>query len=231
MKNDNPAARTQHQRPNRPAAAVPAGKCSAAGRSMIEMLGVLSIVGILSVGGIYHLGRILTEHRQIRIAEEYAWLVQNVVADFNALRLPKDQRNISSDIAKSPLMPAGWKYKAGYLQNDMGQVLFLQDNGSRKLQINFEMGKKQGMTYNQKGLCRILFNNVLRPLASEIYMAANYWGNDYVQHFYGTNYCNNGNLKCLSRISVEEIEKQCALCLGEKGEYRTNCAVVMFFKI
>lgn len=71
----------------------------------------------------------------------------------------------------------------------------------------------------------------LRPLASEIYMAANYWGNDYVQHFYGTNYCNNGNLKCLSRISVEEIEKQCALCLGEKGEYRTNCAVVMFFKI
>ena len=57
---------------------------------MIEMLGVLSIVGILSVGGIYHLGRILTEHRQIRIAEEYAWLVQNVVADFNALRLPKD---------------------------------------------------------------------------------------------------------------------------------------------
>ena len=110
MKNNNPAARTQHQRPNRPAAAAAAGKCSAAGRSMIEMLGVLSIVGILSVGGIYHLGRILTEHRQIRIAEEYAWLVQNVVADFNALRLPKDQRNISSDIAKSPLMPATTRY-------------------------------------------------------------------------------------------------------------------------
>lgn len=89
MKNDNPAARTQHQRPNRPAAAVAAGKCSAAGRSMIEMLGVLSIVGILSVGGIYHLGRILTEHRQIRIAEEYAWLVQNVVADLTRCASPK----------------------------------------------------------------------------------------------------------------------------------------------
>lgn len=89
MKNDNPAARTQHQRPNRPAAAVAAGKCSAAGRSMIEMLGVLSIVGILSVGGIYHLGRILTELRQIRIAEEYAWLVQNVVADLTRCASPK----------------------------------------------------------------------------------------------------------------------------------------------
>lgn len=225
MKNDSLSIQPPRPRGSNPAAAA---QC---GRSMIEMLGVLSIVGILSVGSIYHLGRILTEYRQIRIAEEYAWLVQNIVADFNALRFPKDQRNIGSYIAKSPLMPAGWKLKRGYLQNDMGQVLFLQDSGSRKLQINFEMAKKQGMTPNQKGLCRILFNNVLRPLASEIYMAANYWGNDHALPFYGTNYCNNGNKKCLSRISAEEIEEQCALCLGEEGEFRTNCAVVMFFKI
>lgn len=127
--------------PPRPRGSNPAAAAQC-GRSMIEMLGVLSIVGILSVGGIYHLGRILTEYRQIRIAEEYAWLVQNIVADFNALRFPKDQRYIGSYIAKSPLMPAGWKLKGSYLQNDMGQVLFLQDSGSRKLQINFEMGKK-----------------------------------------------------------------------------------------
>lgn len=199
------------------------------GRSMIEMLCVLSVAAILSLGGIKYTGRVFTEYKQIKIAEEYAWLVQDVVENFHSYRFPKDVKHITSYISHTTMMPSSWKYRQGYLQNQMGQVLFIWND--ERLQINFELGKKQGMTQSLKGMCRILFNNVVRPYSSRIYLAANYWGNDYLQHFFGDKYCKTANRKCLSDITIAEIAEQCELCLGEEGEFRTNCAVVMFFEM
>lgn len=207
----------------------PASLLPQQGRSMIEMLCVLSIVAILSLGGIRYTGKVFTEYKQIKIAEEYAWLVQDVVENFHSYRIPKDVRNISYYITHTTMVPSGWKYQQGYLRNQMGQVLFLWDG--ERLQINFEMGRKQGMTPGLKGMCRILFNNVLRPYSSRIYLAANYWGNDHLELFFGDKYCKAENRKCLSDITFAEIEEQCNLCLGEEGEFRTNCAVVMFFEM
>ena len=53
-------------------------KTNEAGRSMIEMLGVLAIIGVLSVGGIAGYSKAMNKFKTNKVADNVSMIVANI---------------------------------------------------------------------------------------------------------------------------------------------------------
>ena len=82
---------------------------SYAGRSMIEMIGVLAIVGILSVGGIVGFGKAMKTYKLTTATVEYAGFIRDLLEFRNSwLREARKSGGFASltqQVAKAGFLP------------------------------------------------------------------------------------------------------------------------------
>lgn len=82
-------------------------KINEAGRSMIEMLGVLAIIGVLSVGGIAGYTKAMNKYRINKVVDQVTMIVTNIRTLY---AMQRDYENLDNTVA----------FNVGVIPDDMG---------------------------------------------------------------------------------------------------------------
>ena len=105
-------------------------KTNEAGRSMIEMLGVLAIIGVLSVGGIAGYSKAMNKFKTNKVADNVSMLVTNIktlYAQQNTYTGLKNKTAISMGVVPDEL---GTNETSGKLTNAFNDDVFIDVSGS-----------------------------------------------------------------------------------------------------
>ena len=105
-------------------------KTNEAGRSMIEMLGVLAIIGVLSVGGIAGYSKAMNKFKTNKVADNVSMLVTNIktlYAQQNTYTGLKNKTAISMGVVPDEL---GTNETSGKLTNAFNGDVFIDVSGS-----------------------------------------------------------------------------------------------------
>ena len=202
-----------------------------AGRSMIEMLGVLAIVGVLSVGGIAGYSKAMEKFKVNKAVSEYSYII------FGALEHLKEIQDLTYDgqgevkvdviamLDGLNLFPNSWKVGENKLDSDT-PYQFEDPYGnwgriySRNHRLSFnlllgnysddENGNKISANYSSS-LCLQLMQNLAYPLHETLYFALLWHSNTKSYTFYGDAYCQSGR-NCLAQTSLAKMKEACSSC-------------------
>ena len=204
-----------------------------AGRSMIEMLGVLAIVGVLSVGGIAGYSKAMEKFKITKAVGEYNMLVQGLVehlSDLKKLNAGGNVYGIADTIQALGLVPDNWPIEQNTANHNTS---FLDAYGnhsslfSRWNRVVFSIGIG-GANYDADGaattpafsskFCEEIMTNVFAPLHSFI-VSTGVWRsgdghNDAANYWRGDKYCQGSNQRCLASITPQQINEVCKKCTG-----------------
>ena len=191
--------------------------CSA-GRSMIEMLGVLAIIGVLSVGGIAGYSKAMEKHKINQAVEDYSYLIQGLlenIDDIKKMNADCSYQYSMVDVAYAKgLVPGTWSRLNNFgnadLEDSLGNNIrpFIRCN---RLVIDFYLGGRfiNDKGYQSKGfsarLCETLIQNKSQPLHAALNRISFSDG----KSWYGDNVC-GADKKCLQSVSLQEIHKKCS---------------------
>ena len=185
--------------------------CSA-GRSMIEMLGVLAIVGVLSVGGIAGYSKAMEKFKVNKAISQYSMLIYDMLEFHHKHNLDYDYETGLVDIFQATQsIPPDWeKVNDTEIKDSYGNIVSIY--GSRKyIILSLTIG---GYLYDNHGiipssLCVSFINDLMLPLHNSLY-ALNFFNpdDDPASTYYGDNYC-GGNNKCITDLSLPTIESLC----------------------
>ncbi|MCM1323689.1 MAG: hypothetical protein NC218_05970 [Acetobacter sp.] len=204
-----------------------------AGRSMIEMLGVLAIVGILSVGGIASYSKAMSQYRANKLTEEYAIFIQSMLSFENIIK--RDFKNttnvvnLASIFAGLGIIPSNWKTENIYIYDNSGRQIrpFIRPDASQALVIDyfFRNSSSKLSTKEDKLLCQTLWLNIVQSFKDTIYRTFVYKdGGASYDVYWGNNYCTTGKL-CLADITLPEIVSSCSSCIED-----SYCVLAIEFK-
>ena len=208
--------------------------CSA-GRSMIEMLGVLAIIGVLTVGGIAGYSKAMEKFKMNQLIEEH----RNVV--FTLLEYQKDIREsvdmtgakIIDLLDKLNAIPQKWeKHSETLLKDSMGNYVVPwsvaeNEEHERYWDIMYEIvliNKKDNvLSYDASG-CEKIIMNFGKPLNNlwRYFFYAD--GKNAHKKYYGKDMCKEG-VKCFSDITWNDARNICKVCDAQTQ----NCAIVFAF--
>ena len=183
--------------------------CSA-GRSMIEMLGVLAIVGVLSVGGIAGYSKAMEKFKVNKAISQYSMLIYDMLEFHHNLDYDYDTGLVDIFQATQSIPPDWEKVNDTDLKDSYGNIVSIR--GSRKyIMLSLTIG---GELYGNHGtipssLCVSFINDLMLPLHNSLYVLAFFNPDDDPAFFYyGDNYC-GGNNKCITDLSLPTIESLC----------------------
>ncbi len=207
---------------------------SYAGRSMIEMIGVLAIVGILSVGGIVGFGKAMKTYKLTTATVEYAGFIRDLLEFRNSwLREARKSGGFASltqQVAKAGFLPKNWKYSGDRIVDSTLHTTAVTA-GDKRIAVNYELKNQASGAWAGGQLaeyCRLLFKNVVLPYQDALYRVwiHRYGGGDENEggNFWGGNWCDNGR-KCLRSVTVNDILTFCKTC----SDYE-NCTLVLSFE-
>ena len=199
-----------------------------AGRSMVEMLGVLAIIGVLSVGAIAGYSKAMMKYKLNQHAVAVNMLINNVLAIKDKLEHSGDNNTYYNYLLyKANLLPDGLNYnkKIGNLE----EIYF-----KNKINVMWSRSKWTDANGNQgqdnTGIMHFYFNptdeghevcrnilNAAKENADNIYAVSTYSresgdsGLKQTSFVYGNNMCRNG-LQCLKNLSLDNIATLCNNC-------------------
>ena len=213
--------------------------CSA-GRSMIEMLGVLAIIGVLSVGGIAGYSKAMEKFKVNKIIGEYNQLIMWILENQLSLKKLEDKTKLANVIIAANVLPADWSSVTDeYLSDGKGNLVQPYVNRGKSLYnlqpritIDFNLGGLSGDLTDKNAdifstnfsdkLCFELFNNLVKPLHSQTI-----YGYVFKNHnpiiYWGDAYCGQTTGKCLNNITLTEIKEICSSC--DKENERCNVTI------
>lgn len=120
---------------------------SHAGRSMIEMLGVLAIVGILSVGAIAGFGKAMTTHRLTTAATEYAGFIRDLTEFRDSwLRISRQSggyAGLTPQVVNAGFLPKNWRYSGGRIVDSTLHTTTVTAS-NKYITVNYELKNKKG---------------------------------------------------------------------------------------
>ena len=201
-----------------------------AGRSMIEMLGVLAIVGVLSVGGIAGYSKAMEKWKTNKVLSEYSYLIYGLIehlSDYQNLTTPQNYGYVGlpDAVMAAGIVPQTWTI------NNRGDMGLYDTDGNivnvfsrrQRLVVDFYIGTpsrnddgKLVSTNFSTGLCRELFLNLAKPLADTLHWARLYRNNETSPVlFWGNKTCNGADKKCLNSTTLSEIDAACKLCMKD----------------
>ncbi len=206
----------------------PRNDACSAGRSMIEMLGVLAIVGVLSVGGIAGYSKAMEKFKLNKAVSEYSMLIFGVLEHLDDFKNLGTSRDVGvTDLAQSlNLIPDSWTVHNAIQSSDAygnGVDLYIRN---KRFSFDIYVGtvafddNKQNPTSPNFSVrfCEELLQNVYAPLHAAAINAGVYKSSvGKTTAFWGDAYCSGSN-KCLSDITLDEIHKVCSSC-GKTSEY------------
>ena len=202
-----------------------------AGRSMVEMLGVLAIIGVLSVGGIAGYSKAMEKWKTNKIIGEYSYLMQGIIehlSDFEKLKGDDIRYDLLPTLTAMNVIPASWTKAEDYaghqnLSDSLGNTISVFTRSKRVvLTLLFgassvsDQGDAISPTFSGQ-LCKAFWREVLVPLHEQIYYAGVYRSKYYERsnYYFNDKYCGGENL-CFSTIKLSDIERVCGAC--ETGE-------------
>lgn len=205
-------------------------KSNQAGRSMIEMLGVLAIVGVLSVGAIAEFGKAMYKWKAIKCTEEYnLFISEMLVYEKDWIKMKRKQGSghlyIGPYMEQWGMVPSSWTVSGNYFSDRLGNriIPFVRnDLGSFsfnwRVDIDFVLSQRKGKETAE--FCRLVFHNVIIPNRDRIFairVAENRNGswNNGSDWYMGSQYCGDSK-NCLETLELIDIEKLCNVCSEEK---------------
>ncbi len=211
----------------------PDGDSLCAGRSMVEMLGVLAIIGVLSVGAIAGYSKAMLKYKLNQHAQAVNILINNVFSIQD--KLPRNATGITDYatlLNKLNLLPDG------IIQANSNYLLDKHFNNS--IRVFYEAGNpgmagilfwigNAGSDYTLEACYNIL--KVAKENAANLYFVRTYkiYPDD-SEHlsanlytFYGDGYCTENRI-CLRNLNINKLEQACQSCNG--GE----CSVGILWK-
>ena len=207
-------------------------QCS--GRSMIEMLGVLSIIGVLSVGGIAGYSKAMLNYKLNKSVEAHRDVIFGLVHYKDRLKPAEGQNLINEEVASLGLKPNNWRKDGVYLIDDMNNTIFIGIYGDDK-HIGYEIrmpartisqnadGKVvQSYPYN---FCVTAIKQLIIPLSEMIEEFSFYRTKSGWDSFYGSKFCGK-DCKCISQINVSQMFAECQTCGKSDGE---GCSIILKF--
>ena len=208
-----------------------------AGRSMIEMLGVLAIVGMLSVGGIAGYSKAMEKFKIDKTINEYSYLIYGMLEHIDDIKKNSIGGYNKDDLVGLAqalnLIPNSWNIKNNVKVSDsMGNLIQIYANNVHEnlLTIDFYLG---GVTYTDEGnysenfpekLCMEIYNNMAIPLHSAVEKVALWQPVTGSVVFDGDKNCTSART-CLSNLKLDEIHKTCSAC----NKSKEICSVTFFF--
>ena len=190
-----------------------------AGRSMVEMLGVLAIIGVLSVGAIAGYSKAMNKYKINKTIEAANQLFATVFTKFatdKSLLYADDNGNayLTQIIVKSGWVPDGLKpYEnvPNELQDSFGNgVWIFTDVYLKTIGIGWSFKKsQQELCYNFLSFAKGWNDSLSRVIIDQT--STNDTPRKEYGTFYGNSSCQTG-LKCLTDITVTEMDAVCNNC-------------------
>ena len=204
----------------------PCNDACSAGRSMIEMLGVLAIVGVLSVGGIAGYSKAMEMWRINKMSEEYSYLIHGLLEHLPELQnLPAQTGLVDTGFAMG-IIPDNWeKVDNQHVNDNFGNLVKPYVRESR-LVIDFYLGGQHDEANSQgfyKKACKVLMRDMAAPLHYLIYDAWLFMADNRTsKFFFGDSVCGETGY-CLRDITLKDINDACNLCDSRR------CGLIMEF--
>ena len=217
----------------------PDGESLCAGRSMVEMLGVLAIIGVLSVGAIAGYSKAMFKYKLNKQTEQLTQVLNTIT------RLAHSFNNLTEFTYMIPYL-----IKMGEVPNEMvkqGHNSYIYDIFNNYYYATIQ---PQSMTDDEKVkgvvafyirmpittkstenllMCQNIYNNIKENSANiyYVYSSSGYKTDDARQSkLWGDKYCTS-NAKCLKDLSVEKLSEECSLHIGNKS----NGHIVVLWKM
>ena len=191
---------------------------ASAGRSMVEMLGVLAIIGVLSVGAIAGYSKAMFKYKLNKHAEAVNMLINNSLMLKDKVIYGTNMPNI---LEKTNSLPDGI-YRSG--------SLYLYDRYFNvPMSIYWQTGPYDGsyggiqFKFSSSTEGREICRNIVIAAKEN---AANLWqvevgkkdsldetGEHYVGHLFGDAFCSNNRRICLRYLDLDKIDKLCSPCI------------------
>ena len=202
-----------------------------AGRSMVEMLGVLAIIGVLSVGAIAGYSKAMMKYKLNQHAEAVNMLINNALQIKDKLAYEANTLTAYGDIFKKlNLLPDGIEYISNdYLQDKwFKDNIYIYHNNSNQ---NNHGAVRFGFLPTSQGaeICR---NIVIaaKENAANLWRVVTYIDTDDGSMddspqgtLWGDAYCTN-SVNCLRNLDLNRINNLCNTCNG------TNCMLFIAYK-
>ncbi|MGN0912780.1 MAG: Tfp pilus assembly protein FimT/FimU [Alphaproteobacteria bacterium] len=197
-----------------------------AGRSMIEMLGVLAIIAVLTVGGIAGYSKAMEKFKLNKIIGEYSMFLYNMMEHLDDLHRLAHETTQSSQVITEELyamniVPDIWSQESiQYFKDSMGNSVsvsvapYMDTLLPDRLSVSIYLGgltntNSAGFTAN---LCTSFFTDILIPLQSTLIDAKLFrHKNGFSQEWAGSAYC-TASRKCLSNMTLSDIHELCSSC-------------------
>ncbi len=188
-----------------------------AGRSMVEMLGVLAIIGVLSVGAIAGYSKAMMKYKLNQHAQAVNMLINNVLQIKEQLaHTPNASTYYGTMLHKLNLLPDGIEYITNATLQDTWFnaiiAVYHTDSTARSYGgIHF--------IFPQNALGAEICRNIVtatKENAADLWLIEGRKYNDsdnpiYYGHAYGDNYCGNDK-KCIRALSLNDISQLCNIC-------------------
>ena len=201
-----------------------------AGRSMVEMLGVLAIIGVLSVGAISGYSKAMMKYRLNKQAEQLNTVINAVdrnLRSFDDIKLKSDSGiSIAQYFIKMGEIPQEM------IKNGINDTIF--DTFNTSIQIHKEyfdpttvyiiyMRPPLSTSSNENlAICQNIIT-VAKEHADSLYtLYAYHYNNNQIVYapYYGDKYCSGNN--CIRDINLDDIHKICTQHIGTDAGFSIN---------
>ena len=202
----------------------PDGDSLCAGRSMVEMLGVLAIIGVLSVGAIAGYSKAMMKYKLNKQAEQMNTVINAVARNahsFDNLLANKGAFNLTNTFVKMGEIPVEMHYNNHFIRdvfNNYWTITLLNYDSGVTLNLAIDATSAlKNKSANNLEICRNIIvvakenSDSIDAVANVIF---NQDSNDYTATFlYGDAYCLSGRT-CLRNLSLDNIYKFCTKFTG-----------------
>ena len=187
-----------------------------AGRSLVEMLGVLAIIGVLSVGAIAGYSKAMMKYKLNKQAEQISWLL-NVAYRYRN-NFGKKHMSLVPYFIKLGEIPENMiKDNSSYVYDIFGSKIIINISGCSSAGIcgSIIMDYKTTSPSSFE-LCQNL-TNIAKEFHDElsVFNVARYKSgadrSEYAEAYNGTKFCTN-NKRCIRDITQEQIYELCRYC-------------------
>ncbi len=195
-----------------------------AGRSMVEMLGVLAIIGVLSVGAISGYSKAMMKYKLNKQAEQLNTL-------FSIMGIYKSQWKFSQTTylkdyyVKIGLIPEEMNKDAtSYLYDIFNNKILLRNNGAPTYEQTVMQIYLTNSFADNFAICQNIINIAQSHNDSLYAFMVAYTDNDNMEGESGIIYGNDScqyNRKCIKDIKLNDINNYCQLC-NDKASCRFN---------
>ena len=211
-----------------------------AGRSMVEMLGVLAIIGVLSIGAIAGYSKAMFKYRLNKHAESFNTLINNVIQLGPELSRAFNGTQITSEIFyKLNLIPDSMVFKNPYIEDTFKnkiQISYYYNSqyNSNEYYMSWQMERTDNVaTTRSIEICRNVIiaakenavNITSLQLRSSNSNAGNGLYDQSVLRGDANNAGENNKNKLLRNAGIKEIDNFCSTCNSED-----RCDIFIFFQ-